>query len=84
MSTEPSKLADVNMIVGHFINGTDVADDNRPLPVMNPATGEVSRYVAMASKATVEEAVAAAESAFPAWRNTPPAKRAKIMFRFKY
>ena len=84
MSTEPSKRADVNMIVGHFINGADIADGNRPLPVMNPATGEVSRHVAMASKATVEEAIAAAESAFPAWRNTPPAKRAKIMFRFKY
>ena len=84
MSTEPSKRADVNMIVGHFINGADVADDNRPLPIMNPATGEVSRHVAMASKATVGEAIAAAESAFPAWRNTPPAKRAKIMFRFKY
>ncbi len=84
MSTQPSKRADVKTIVGHFINGADVADDNRPLPVMNPATGEVSRHVAMASKATVEEAIAAAESAFPAWRNTPPAKRAKIMFRFKY
>ena len=84
MSTQPSKQADVNMIVGHFINGADVADDNRPLPVMNPATGEVSRHVAMASKTTVEEAITAAESAFPAWRNTPPAKRAKIMFRFKY
>jgi malonate-semialdehyde dehydrogenase (acetylating)/methylmalonate-semialdehyde dehydrogenase len=57
MSTEPSKRADVNLILGHFINGADVADDNRPLPVMNPATGEVSRHVAMASKATVEEAM---------------------------
>jgi acyl-CoA reductase-like NAD-dependent aldehyde dehydrogenase len=37
----------------------------------------------MASQATVEEAIAAAEAAFPAWRDTPPAKRARIMFRFK-
>ena len=37
----------------------------------------------MASKATVEEAIAAAESAFPEWRSTPPMKRARIMFRFK-
>ena len=28
-------------------------------------------------------AIAAAEAAFPAWRNTPPVKRAKIFFRFK-
>ena len=71
------------MIVGHFINGIDVADDNRPQPVMNPATGEVARQVAMASRETVEDAIAAAEAAFPDWRNTPPAKRAQIMFRFK-
>ena len=61
----------------------DVADDNRPAPVYNPATGELARHVAMASKATVEDAIAAAEAAFPAWRDTPPAKRARIMFRFK-
>ena len=71
------------MIVGHFINGIDVADDNRPQPVTNPATGEVARQVAMASRETVEDAIAAAEAAFPGWRNTPPAKRAQIMFRFK-
>jgi malonate-semialdehyde dehydrogenase (acetylating)/methylmalonate-semialdehyde dehydrogenase len=71
------------VIVGHFINGIDVADDNRPQPVMNPATGEVTRQVAMASRETVEDAIAAAEAAFPGWRNTPPAKRAQIMFRFK-
>jgi len=70
-------------IIGHFINGVDVADDNRPAPVYNPATGELARHVAMASKATVEDAIAAAEAAFPAWRDTPPAKRARIMFRFK-
>src|SRR5210317_2205068 len=69
--------------IGHFINGVDVADDNRPEPVYNPATGELTRHVAMASKETVEDAIAAAEAAFPAWRNTPPAKRARVMFRFK-
>jgi malonate-semialdehyde dehydrogenase (acetylating)/methylmalonate-semialdehyde dehydrogenase len=31
----------------------------------------------------VEEAIAAAQAAFPAWRDTPPAKRARVMFRFK-
>ena len=70
-------------VVGHFINNADVADDNRPLPVTNPATGKIIRRVAMASQKTVEEAIAAAQAAFPAWRNTPAAKRARIMFRFK-
>ena len=58
-------------------------DANRPMPVYNPATGEVSRQVAMASSSTVEAAIDAADAAFMPWRDTPPAKRARIMFRFK-
>ncbi|MDH3588121.1 MAG: CoA-acylating methylmalonate-semialdehyde dehydrogenase [Gammaproteobacteria bacterium] len=69
--------------VGHYINGELVADSNRVIPVFNPATGAVSRHVAMASQDTVGRAIAAASEAFPAWRNTPPLKRARIMFRFK-
>jgi len=70
-------------IVGHLINGTMVSDTDRVQDVYNPATGSVSKQVALASKATVEEAVAAAQAAYPAWRNTPPIKRARIMFRYK-
>ena len=69
--------------VGHFINGSMVADSARTQDIFNPATGHAVRQVALASKATVEEAIAAAEAAFPEWRNTPPIKRARIMFRFK-
>jgi len=71
------------IILGHFINGGDVADSNRAEAITNPATGKVTKYVALASKQTVEDAITAAETAFPAWRNTPPAKRARVMFRFK-
>ncbi|MEM6513399.1 MAG: CoA-acylating methylmalonate-semialdehyde dehydrogenase [Pseudomonadota bacterium] len=70
-------------VIGHFINGSVIADDNRAQDVTNPATGEVSRQVAMASTGTVEQAIAAAEAAFPTWRDTPPLKRARVMFRFK-
>ena len=69
--------------VGHLINGELREDSGRTQPVYNPSTGEVSKQVALASKATVEEAIAAAQAAFPAWRETPPAKRARLMFRFK-
>lgn len=70
--------------VGHLINGQLVADSGtRRQDVYNPATGEVTKQVALASKATVEEAIASAEEAFPAWRNTAPAKRAQVMFRLK-
>ncbi len=70
-------------IVGHLINGEKVTDNKRTQDVFNPSTGEVSKQVALASKTTTEQAIAAAQAAYPAWRNTPPAKRARIMFKFK-
>ncbi|MGS2716974.1 CoA-acylating methylmalonate-semialdehyde dehydrogenase [Eionea flava] len=69
--------------IGHFINGTIIDDHERTQDVFNPSTGEVSKKVALASTQTVEEAIAAAQTAYPAWRNTPPIKRARIMYRFK-
>ena len=49
--------------IGHLINGEVRLDDNRTQDVFNPATGKVEKWVALASKATVEEAIAAAEAA---------------------
>ncbi len=83
MNARAASKIDAANVLGHFINGEEVGDANRPEPVTNPATGQVSRHVAMASKQTVEQAIAAAQAAYPAWRDTPPAKRARIMFRFK-
>ena len=71
------------IVVGHFINGSVVDDTNRSISVVNPATGEITKQVAMASKQTVEQAIAAAQAAYPAWRDTPPQKRASIMFKYK-
>lgn len=71
-------------LVPHLIGGkTGAPAGSRTADVVNPATGEVTAQVALAGRATVEEAIAAAEAAFPAWRATPPAKRARVMFRFK-
>ncbi|XKE45164.1 CoA-acylating methylmalonate-semialdehyde dehydrogenase [Halomonas organivorans] len=69
--------------LGHLINGARVDDTYRTQDIFNPSTGEVAGQVSLAGKATVEEAIAAAEAAYPAWRNTPPAKRARVMYRFK-
>lgn len=73
--------------IGHLINGetrpATMNGDTRTQDVFNPATGEVSAQVALASKATVEEAIAAAHAAFPAWRSTPLGKRSTIMFKFR-
>jgi malonate-semialdehyde dehydrogenase (acetylating)/methylmalonate-semialdehyde dehydrogenase len=73
-------------VVGHLINGDIVGasgESGRSQDVFNPSTGEVSKQVALADQATVSNAIAAAEAAFPAWRDTPPLKRARVMFRFK-
>lgn len=69
--------------VGQLINGKLFVEGTRQQDVYNPSTGEVSKQVDLASKATVEEAIATAQAAFPAWRNTPAIKRARIMFKFK-
>lgn len=70
-------------VVGHLIDGKLTADEERTQDVFNPATGEASKKVALASKSTVEAAITAAQAAYPAWRNTPVGKRAAVMFRFK-
>jgi malonate-semialdehyde dehydrogenase (acetylating)/methylmalonate-semialdehyde dehydrogenase len=51
--------------------------------VFNPATGEESATLPLSTAAELNTAVQNAKAAFPAWANTPPMKRARIMFRFK-
>ena len=70
-------------VVGHLINGQMTTESERTQDVYNPSTGEVSKQVALASKTTVEDAIAAAQAAYPQWRNTPAIKRARVMFKFK-
>ncbi len=70
-------------LIGHFIQGAINTTHTRTQAVYNPSLGIQTKEVALASKATVEEAIAAAEAAFPEWRNTPVIKRARVMFKFK-
>lgn len=70
-------------IITHLINGEMRQPDGRTASVFNPSTGEAIRQVELASTATVQAAIAAAQAALPAWRDLPPAKRAQILFRFK-
>jgi malonate-semialdehyde dehydrogenase (acetylating)/methylmalonate-semialdehyde dehydrogenase len=72
-----------HVLVGHLIDGKIDLDAGRTQPIYNPATGQSSKRVAMAGRATVEAALSAAHAAFPAWRQTPPLKRARVMFRLK-
>src|SRR5476649_775090 len=69
--------------IQHLINGEFVTDNGRTADVFNPSTGQAIHKVPLASRETVQQAIDSAKAAFPAWRNTPPAKRAQVMFRFK-
>ena len=68
----------------HYINGERVAGESgRFGDVFNPATGEVSARVPMASAAEMRKAVEAAKAALPGWAATTPITRARVMFAFK-
>ena len=70
--------------LSHFIQGRKVAGDGgRHGEVFDPATGAVSAHVPLASASDVRSAVDAAAAAFPAWAETTPLNRARVMFRFK-
>ena len=56
------------ILVGHFIGGKMSHTQERTQPVYNPATGEVTKHVALADTQTVEHAIAIAQAAFPAWQ----------------
>jgi len=69
--------------VAHVIQGRAVSSaQSRRQPVFNPATGAVCRQVELADAAQVDAAVAAAKAAFPQWADTPPVRRARVLFKF--
>ncbi|MHC3490430.1 CoA-acylating methylmalonate-semialdehyde dehydrogenase [Pectobacterium brasiliense] len=70
--------------VSNFIQGAIASSNSqRYAAVYNPATGEQIRQVVMSDKAEVEQAIASAAAAFPAWSKHSPLRRARVLFRFK-
>jgi len=69
--------------VAQYIQGERTSGSStRSQPVYNPATGAVARQVRLGNAADVHAAVASAHAAFPKWADTPPIRRARIMFKF--
>src|SRR5277367_4948627 len=84
VSTSEATGPGANDIVGHFIGGHAVpGTSGRFGDVYNPATGAITRQVAMATAEEVSRAVATAKAAFPGWAATPPHIRARVLFRFR-
>ncbi|GAA1873562.1 CoA-acylating methylmalonate-semialdehyde dehydrogenase [Pseudonocardia ailaonensis] len=68
----------------HWANGQKVdGKSGRFSDVTNPATGEVTASLPLASAEEAAEIIAAAKEAFPAWRDTSLAKRTRILFKFR-
>jgi malonate-semialdehyde dehydrogenase (acetylating) / methylmalonate-semialdehyde dehydrogenase len=81
----PAKIPEHSSIasIEHWIAGRLVpGQSGRRADVFNPATGTVSGRVALANAAEVAAAVASARAAFPAWADTPPIRRARVIFKF--
>ncbi len=69
--------------ISHWIAGRRYSGAaGRTQAVTNPATGAVARQVHLGGEREVAAAVAAADEAFPAWADTPPIRRARVLNKF--
>jgi len=72
------------LIIDNAIGGKLTRSQSaRTQPVFNPATGEATGTLHLSTIGEIDTAVQAAKNAFPAWANTTPMKRARVMFKFK-
>jgi malonate-semialdehyde dehydrogenase (acetylating)/methylmalonate-semialdehyde dehydrogenase len=70
-------------MIGNFIAGQQVAPSSgRRAPIFNPATGEVIAEVGFSGTGDIEAAVGAALASQPAWGETTPVRRARVMLKF--
>lgn len=62
-----------------LINGIPVKGGGEAFSVINPATEDAICQCNMASVDQLDQAVAAARAAYPAWRDTPDAERSRLL-----
>ena len=78
-----NKPADLKLqTVPLWINGKALAPAGRMGDVFDPAKGQVTKRVPLCNQELIDKAVSAAAAAFPAWRDTPPVRRARVMQAF--
>ena len=70
--------------IEHFIGGKITKGSSKKTSkVFNPATGEQTAEVNLASKTDVDLAIEKAKNAFIDWSRKPPIQRARVIFKFK-
>jgi len=77
---KPADLKLANVPV--WINGKPLVPQARMGEVYNPATGQVAKRVPFCDAKIIDAAAKAAAAAYPAWRDTPPLRRARVMQKF--
>ena len=77
-------LLDIGGVLPHWMHGAPFAgSSDRAAPVYDPATGQVTKHVALASESDADAVIADADAAFPAWRDTSLARRTQVLFKFR-
>jgi malonate-semialdehyde dehydrogenase (acetylating)/methylmalonate-semialdehyde dehydrogenase len=69
--------------IPHYISGQEINSGKSLSDVFDPALGRAIRQVHMAGQKEIDQAIASAKEAFPAWRDTTLARRQQIIFNFR-
>ena len=72
-------MVDVRDRYGAFVGGESLPPGEETVTTRDPATGEPIAEVAVASESDVDRAVRTAREAFPAWRDTDPERRGRLV-----
>ena len=74
----PKNLVDLSH---NFIDGVGQAGGGKTRTLIDPATAQVFATLFDADQTQVGQAVSSGKQALPVWADTPPAKRARVLFR---
>ena len=80
---KPVDMQNIQMVPLWIDGKRQQASGARSGDVTNPATGRVTGRVPFCNAADIDAAVQSAQRAFPAWRDSPPLRRARILMRFR-
>ncbi len=70
--------------IQNYINGKFTAPSNtNTIDVVSPIDGQLLSKVPLSSSSDLDDAVAAAKKAFPAWSKTPIKERVQVFFKYK-
>jgi malonate-semialdehyde dehydrogenase (acetylating)/methylmalonate-semialdehyde dehydrogenase len=67
----------------YYAAGWKESKTSKYMDCFDPSTGEVIALAPQCTQDEVNQAIAAAAAAFPAWADTPPNKRVQVLYRMK-